>query len=312
MCKVSFQCPCHSTFQIRFKSNLTVTFFDPVPPEVHVYPQQHATARENGTLSLYCNATGSPAPTLSWTREGCATKLSHNNSLSIARVRKEASGTYVCTASNEGGRASATVAVDVQCKWPAEKWVGDEAEIEMDKKNREIVKIASQRRLGQSERQDSSGDTEKCRITPIVPKRLHKQPQCSDAAFLLIPLLSCPSKRSQVPSRHRIRPSFHSFRYNGSSRKGYHIQIIVTLIWKYTHAFGSLRVRRCETYRGTRHNLWYHVTNCKLDRLFFQMTENRPMQCKTHWPASRVTNVHKKAKQVWKRTFLSLVFQSSR
>ncbi|XP_044056049.1 vascular endothelial growth factor receptor 2 isoform X1 [Siniperca chuatsi] len=64
----------------------------------------------SGTISLHCDATGMPNPTVVWTKnnltvvEGSGVILSQRNHiLTIQRVKKEDSGLYTCTACNSRG-----------------------------------------------------------------------------------------------------------------------------------------------------------------------------------------------------------------
>ncbi|XP_041647728.1 vascular endothelial growth factor receptor 2 isoform X2 [Cheilinus undulatus] len=67
-------------------------------------------ANVSSTVSLLCDATGLPTPTVVWTKNnqtvvnGSGVILSRNNNiLTITRVKKEDSGLYVCTACNSRG-----------------------------------------------------------------------------------------------------------------------------------------------------------------------------------------------------------------
>ncbi|KAF7667685.1 hypothetical protein LDENG_00052750 [Lucifuga dentata] len=64
----------------------------------------------SATVTLTCNAAGTPSPTVVWTKnnhtvlEGSGVILSnHNSILTIQRVKKEDSGSYTCTACNSRG-----------------------------------------------------------------------------------------------------------------------------------------------------------------------------------------------------------------
>ena len=93
-------------------------------PEITVQPQNKTlTERENMTLS--CNATGNPAPSISWTKDGSAVNSPRislsldNKQLTITNVSRDDSGDYRCVANNSIGAAVASndATLDVQCKY---------------------------------------------------------------------------------------------------------------------------------------------------------------------------------------------------
>ena len=75
-------------------------------------------------MTLFCNATGNPPPTLSWTKDGSPlndtqgiTFSGDNETLSIASINRSESGNYRCVARNGlGNDLSNPAKVDVQCK----------------------------------------------------------------------------------------------------------------------------------------------------------------------------------------------------
>lgn len=77
-------------------------------------------------MTLSCNATGNPQPTISWTRNGFPVNTSNNSSISfsedkklltITNVNRTDSGEYRCLANNSLGNETSDVArLDVQCK----------------------------------------------------------------------------------------------------------------------------------------------------------------------------------------------------
>ena len=91
-------------------------------PEITAQPQNKTlTERENVTLS--CNATGNPAPSISWTKDGSATHslrigLSLDNKhLTITNVSRDDSGDYQCVANNSVRSVYSNPAtLNVQCK----------------------------------------------------------------------------------------------------------------------------------------------------------------------------------------------------
>ena len=82
------------------------------------------TKREGENVTLHCNATGNPLPTLSWTKDGSDIANNHRISISedkkqlaITIANREDRGGYLCVAHNEVGNDSLIIAIlDVQCK----------------------------------------------------------------------------------------------------------------------------------------------------------------------------------------------------
>lgn len=77
------------------------------------------TVLEGTTLSLHCSTQGSPAPTLTWLKDGelvgtiTADELSV---LEIAEITPQGDGQYRCLAENEHGRASSSFNITVECE----------------------------------------------------------------------------------------------------------------------------------------------------------------------------------------------------
>ena len=75
-------------------------------------------------MTLSCNATGNPEPTISWTKDGSLISsnsrisLSDNNKqLTITNVSRTDSGEYRCVANNSlGNDTSNSTALDVKCE----------------------------------------------------------------------------------------------------------------------------------------------------------------------------------------------------
>ena len=82
------------------------------------------TATEGENVTLSCNATGNPSPSISWTKAGSAvnsprvSSSSGNKQLTITNVNRSDSGDYRCVANNSIGDAvtSNGAILDVQCK----------------------------------------------------------------------------------------------------------------------------------------------------------------------------------------------------
>ena len=94
-------------------------------PKITARPQSKTTTEGNG-VTLSCNATGNPKPTMSWTRNGSPVDTTNNSGfsfsegkkqLTITNVNRTDSGEYQCVASNKLGNDKSNVAtLDVQCK----------------------------------------------------------------------------------------------------------------------------------------------------------------------------------------------------
>ena len=92
----------------------------PVAPFAEVIPQT-VTVIEGGNITLVCNISGVPAPSILWTQIGSSKVVSHNSSLTIVNVCRPGTPDnmiqYQCTASNGVETpATATVNVTVQCE----------------------------------------------------------------------------------------------------------------------------------------------------------------------------------------------------
>ena len=92
-------------------------------PEIITHPKNF-TIKEGLPMTLFCNATGNPPPTLSWTKDGSPINNNQgipftgdNETLFIASINRSESGNYRCVARNGLGNYSSNPAkVDVQCK----------------------------------------------------------------------------------------------------------------------------------------------------------------------------------------------------
>uniref|UniRef100_A0A8C9VD44 Myosin light chain kinase, smooth muscle n=1 Tax=Scleropages formosus TaxID=113540 RepID=A0A8C9VD44_SCLFO len=92
------------------------------PPQFDLQPQSQEVL-EGATVTFCCQVSGSPAPTLSWIKDGLVLrggpgmKIQQEASLHLLcleRVCKEDAGSYGCAASNSRGQASATWALVVK------------------------------------------------------------------------------------------------------------------------------------------------------------------------------------------------------
>ena len=91
--------------------------------EITTHPN-NVTKTEGENVTLHCNSTGYPFPTLSWTKDG--SDISNNSRISFSAEKKQLaitktsrvdSGAYRCVANNSlGNDTSMAAVVDVQCK----------------------------------------------------------------------------------------------------------------------------------------------------------------------------------------------------
>ena len=85
---------------------------------------QNATKIEGDNVTFTCNATGNPAPTFRWTKNGSVlttdsriSLLLDGKHLTITNVTREDSGQYVCEATNNVTTVpSDSATLNVQCK----------------------------------------------------------------------------------------------------------------------------------------------------------------------------------------------------
>ena len=72
---------------------------------------------EGESVSLDCNATGIPAPNVTWTKDGNNSVLYQGERYTIDSITRQQAGRYICTAENGiGSKLNATFAVIVHCK----------------------------------------------------------------------------------------------------------------------------------------------------------------------------------------------------
>ena len=101
----------------------SVSLFITDQPEFSLHPQ-NATKIEGDNVTFTCNATGNPAPTFRWTKNGSVLTTSSRISfssdgkqLTVTNVTREDSGQYVCEATNNVTTvASDSAALNVKCK----------------------------------------------------------------------------------------------------------------------------------------------------------------------------------------------------
>ena len=93
-------------------------------PEITAHPGSVAE-KEGNNVTLSCDATANPVPTISWIRDGSSvnttinTRISFsedNKQLTITNVSRTDSGEYGCVARNRLGNATSNAAtLDIQC-----------------------------------------------------------------------------------------------------------------------------------------------------------------------------------------------------
>ena len=96
-----------------------------VAPQITTQPQVGSVI-EGDNVTLSCNASGNPVPTISWTRDGSLVSSGDqrisfeagNRQLTITNVNRADSGEYLCVADNsEGNDTSNATTLDVKCKY---------------------------------------------------------------------------------------------------------------------------------------------------------------------------------------------------
>nr|XP_023491330.1 basement membrane-specific heparan sulfate proteoglycan core protein isoform X9 [Equus caballus] len=88
----------------------------PGAPQVQV-EEAELTVEAGHTATLRCSATGSPTPTIHWSKLRSPLPWQHQlegNTLIIPRVAQQDSGQYICNATSPAGHAEATIALHVE------------------------------------------------------------------------------------------------------------------------------------------------------------------------------------------------------
>ena len=86
-----------------------------VHPQIVILPENKTVSESNPVL-LRCEASGYPAPTITWTKDGRQLPGAQRT-VNIGQSRKSDAGRYVCTADNGIGQPETAEAyITVQCK----------------------------------------------------------------------------------------------------------------------------------------------------------------------------------------------------
>ncbi|XP_031568091.1 hemicentin-1-like [Actinia tenebrosa] len=87
-----------------------------LPPKINTIHPQSITVNESNTITIFCNATGLPQPSITWTKADRNEEvISSGETLTIPSIRRNQTGVYVCTASNGVlGSASGNSSINVQ------------------------------------------------------------------------------------------------------------------------------------------------------------------------------------------------------
>ena len=92
-----------------------------MPSFIESIPDENITEGDN--LTLTCQASGTPPPTVSWIKVSSGQRT-NGNVLDFIHINRRQAGKYKCEASNVCGNASEAAAIDVQCKLRLITFVG--------------------------------------------------------------------------------------------------------------------------------------------------------------------------------------------
>ena len=93
--------------------NLSLSFFVSEPSSV--LPITMKVVTEGSNLTMMCNASGIPPPTVIWVKTSNEERTNETN-LVFTNIHRNQSGEYACKANNPCGDATHSVEIDVQCK----------------------------------------------------------------------------------------------------------------------------------------------------------------------------------------------------
>lgn len=107
-------------YKIKLENVLPIFFYYLEPPIITSKPPTQVSVVQGSTLSLCCEATGSPPPKVQWSRvhrSSDSTQASQQKGcLEINPVRYNSDGDYMCQAKNRFGLAETTTTVIVTMK----------------------------------------------------------------------------------------------------------------------------------------------------------------------------------------------------
>lgn len=110
----------------RSNNDGNMFYFFLVPPSIYIGPS-NKTVNESSDLALFCNATGTPPPKITWSKVAVPpVQLSFDEALTVNNINKTDSGVYQCRASNGiGSDVFASSFVTVRCKLKLSCFIGD-------------------------------------------------------------------------------------------------------------------------------------------------------------------------------------------
>ena len=80
-----------------------------------IQPIEKQTIMEGHNLTVVCNASGIPAPMVTWIKVGGDMTINRSE-LVFTNISRNEAGECRCEASNECGNASEVAIIEVQCK----------------------------------------------------------------------------------------------------------------------------------------------------------------------------------------------------
>ena len=80
-----------------------------------IQPIEKQTIMEGRNLTVLCNASGIPAPMVTWIKVGGDMTI-NGSELVFTNISRTEAGEYRCDASNECGNASEVATIEVECK----------------------------------------------------------------------------------------------------------------------------------------------------------------------------------------------------
>ena len=84
-----------------------------VPPSIQ--PIDNEVVIEGGNVTLTCNASGFPTPTVYWVKTSSGLRF-NSTELVFTNINRSKAGEYTCVASKPCNTATEVAGIDVQCK----------------------------------------------------------------------------------------------------------------------------------------------------------------------------------------------------